>query len=101
MLAAQSLVLGVSMFVVILVMLMSIFLPRASSASEKMMLAGSLLAIAIPVLCVKVYAMQCVIYGSCDAFAWVAATVAVAVAVAYLAFFLIKTKRSREEKHNL
>lgn len=97
MLAAQSVALGASLFVVLLVALLSVALPSESKASQKVALAGAILAVAIPVIFVKVYAMQCVVYGNCDRFAWIVSGAAIALALAYAALFVYRLRRSRDQ----
>lgn len=97
MLAHQSLVLMVAFMIILVIFTMNILIPSKGSPFEKLILLATMFAVVLPIMFIKVYSVQCMIYGNCNTFSWIIAGAAMLLALLYLGLFLKKMIDKKKE----
>mgnify|MGYP006275842617 CR=1 FL=1 len=93
----QSLVLAVAFIIMIIVFIMNVLLPSKGSKYDKFIVIAIALVVILPLMIIKVYAMQCMIYGNCMAFTWMIAAAAMVLALTYLGMFIHTMIKKKQE----
>lgn len=97
MLAPQAVLVGISIFLICIVILMNVA-TNAKTRADAYTAAGVVLLLTIPLICVKVYAMQCVVYGNCSTFGWILASVSFSAAMLYAGAYVLKIYKHKKEE---
>ena len=98
-LTIQSVIIGISFIIIaIIFMLNVIVLPSVqSSIYDKMIILAVFLAVIIPLMLINIYVNQCMINGGCNTFSSAIATIAIILALLYMALFVIKMIKKKRE----
>jgi uncharacterized membrane protein len=81
----------------LVVFVINILIPSTTSTYEKAIVLATVVVVIIPLIILKIYMVQCMIYGNCYALTWVISGIAALFCLSYVTMFIMKIIKKKKD----